>query len=102
MSPRWQHDIYDVMMFFGLILTGCSVYFIQHDLYSFSKKLRNAELDIIVLIVVVAVIILGIPITLATVWGDTGNFLRVLCFLSGFIFLYPAIITFTRRSQFLE
>ncbi|MFQ5633584.1 MAG: hypothetical protein ACE5I1_32875, partial [bacterium] len=92
-GPRWQHDIYDEMMFFGLILFGFSVYFILHDLYaSFSRRAQKAETDLIVMIVLVVAIMLGVPLSLASIWGDGGNLLRTLCFAMGLAFLYPAIV----------
>ncbi|MFQ5824105.1 MAG: hypothetical protein ACE5JB_08640 [bacterium] len=103
LSPRWQHDIYDVMMFFGLTLFGCSVYYVLHDLlFSFSRKFKTAEFDLIVFIILITAILLGIPLALAPMWGSTGDALRVLCFLSGFVFLYPAVVTFERRKSYLE
>lgn len=102
-SPRWNHDIYDLMMFFGLTLVGSSIYFIQHDLiFSFLQKNKNPELDISVLIVLIAVVCLGIPLALAPVLGYTGNLLRGFCFISGLVFIYPAVTIFERRKSYIE
>ncbi|MFQ5628895.1 MAG: hypothetical protein ACE5I1_09050 [bacterium] len=102
-GPRWQHDIYDEMMFFGLILLGFSVYFILHDLYaSYSRRAQKTETDLVMMIVLVVAIMLGIPLTLASIWGDGGNILRTLCFAMGLAFLYPAIVAFERRKSYLE
>jgi hypothetical protein len=102
-NPRWSHDFYDVLMFFGLALLGSSLYFIQHDLlYTFSVRKRNPEIDIIILIILLTALFLAIPLALAPVWGVTGNMLRLLCFLAGLASLYPAVMAYERRRSYVE
>ncbi|MFQ5753056.1 MAG: hypothetical protein ACE5HI_13780 [bacterium] len=101
--PRWEHDIYDVLMFLGLTLFGCSAYYIQSDLAtSLSNKVKNVELDVVVFIILISAIILGIPLALAGLLGTTGDALRVACFLTGWVFLYPTVVTFEKRKSYLE
>lgn len=103
MSPRWQHDVYDLMMFFGLIVFGFCAFLILKDLLSgFYLKRKALELELVILLALTAVVLLGVPIALATMYGSTGNVLRLLCFASGFVLLYPAVIFFARRKAYLE
>lgn len=103
MSSRWQHDVYDLMMFFGLIVFGFCAFFILKDLLSgFYLKRKALELELVILLALTAVVLLGVPIALATIYGSTGNVLRLLCFASGFVSLYPAVIFFERRRAYLE
>lgn len=102
-SPLWFHDIFDLMMFFGLILFGFSLYLILRDmLISNFVNYRPAEFDAGILVVVCSLIFLAVPLALATQWGISGNILRVLCFFSGFVLLYPVVLSFTRRKSYLE
>jgi hypothetical protein len=102
-SPLWFHDIFDVLMFFGLILFGFSLYLILRDLLiSNFSHYKPAEFDAGVLVIIVSIIFLGIPIALATQWGISGNILRILCFFAGFVLLYPVVLSFTKRKTYLE
>ena len=100
---RWQHDLFDVMMFFGLVLIGGSVYFIQHDIIqSRLKKRLSPELDVSIIILLITVIFLGIPLLLAPIWGLSGNILRVTCFIAGWVSLCLAQNAFQHRRSYLE
>lgn len=102
-SPLWSHDIFDILMFFGLILFGFSLYLILHDLLvSKFSQYKPAEFDAGVLVVVISLIVLGIPMSLAFQHGITGNLLRVMCFFAGFVILYPVVLSFTKRKTYLE
>jgi hypothetical protein len=100
-SVRWHHDIFDVLMFFGLVLFGSAAYFIQHDIMHSRFKI-NPEIDVSILVVLISMVFIGIPLLLAPVWGMYGNVLRVLCFTAGWLSLYPASKSFARRRSYLE
>jgi hypothetical protein len=102
-SPLWSHDIFDLLMFFGLILFGFSLYLILHDLLiSKFSQYKPAEFDAGILVGVIAIILLGVPLILAIQHGIPGNLLRIMCFFAGFVLLYPVMLSFMKRKTYLE
>ncbi|MFQ5604444.1 MAG: hypothetical protein ACE5HS_14335 [bacterium] len=102
-SPRWQHDIYDLLMFLGLILFGCSIYFVLLDLlHSWLNKFNSVEFDLVIFIILISTILLGIPLGLASVWETTGKIIRVMCLGAGIVLLYPAVKTFETRKSYID
>ncbi|MEJ2635622.1 MAG: hypothetical protein P8184_10055 [Calditrichia bacterium] len=100
----WHHDPFDMMMFFGLVLLGFSVFLILHDLFvSIFKNYKAAEFDVVVLLVIISGVLLGIPLALAVAWKNPSlKMLQVFCFIAGFVFLYPAVFSFERRRSYME
>lgn len=103
-SSLWLHDTSDLVMFFGLILLGFSVYLILHDAFlSIFRNQKVAEFDILILIAMMALIFLGIPLAFATIWKNPSTgFLQKLCLLGGVLSLFPAVYGFRRRKSYLE
>jgi hypothetical protein len=102
-SRLWVFDIFDILMFFGLILLSSSAILIQNDVFvvKLNKRL-NPELDIFIIILFLSIVFIGIPLLLAPIWHWFGNVLRVLCFIAGLASLYPTILTYGRRRSYLE
>lgn len=102
-DPLWQEDMFDLAMFFGLILLGFSAFLIVRDIsINWFEKYRAAEFDVVLLITVVSVILLAIPLILTQVHGHASDILRIACLVSGVLSLYPAVTSFTRRRSFLD
>jgi len=103
--PSWEYGGIDLLMFAGLFLLGFSIYFIQRDLsYMKTKKVRRAENDVIILLVLLVIMILGIPLTIAVSYNevvDAESLISVLSIL-GLLLLYPTVVTFYRRKSYLE
>lgn len=100
--PVWEHDGYDLIMFLGLIFLGFSLYLVLHDFFvSNFSSYKSGESDILVMLVVIVLVLLGIPLLLATLWRPSLDLLRMLCLLAGGVMLYPAVASFVRRRSYL-
>lgn len=102
-NPFSGGDLYDKLMFSGMVLFGFSMYFILHDLaVSFSRKGLGLEGDLIAMIVLVVFALLIIPLMIAPLDGITAQTLQMICFVSGILSLYPAKVAFERRKSYLR
>ena len=97
------NDLFDELMFAGVVLLGFSCFFIVHDLashMSFASLRKQADLFALVLLVTVALI--GIPILIAPIEVERAQFLQALCFAAGLLSMLMAKIAFERRKSYLE
>lgn len=104
--PPWNDGGFDLIMFFGLSLLGFSMYFVQRDLLSaiFRADARSG-IDAIILIVLCATIIYGVPIGLTIHYKtkiDTAKPVIAILFICSILLLYPSVVTFAQRKSYLE
>lgn len=102
----WHQGGVDELMFFSLTLIGFSAYFMLSDLiFASFRGDSHIGFDVVGLLIVIALIVMGIPITLAVLqksrpipWdGIIFGFLAV-----GLLLLSMTVLTYTRRRTYLE